>query len=116
MYAYSQNGILLSRYVFKKEVIKYGEPIRTSSDGQNFIFKKSTAQRRETVAKNDKELRKNEPWIYNVMTLSMYGVRFIKKIDIKKQFLSLNKKQNNWFAEWIKREIGGEQKMPKFKF
>tara|TARA_B110000285_G_C15118767_1_gene615785 strand:+ start:1798 stop:2109 length:312 start_codon:yes stop_codon:yes gene_type:complete len=33
MYAYTQNGILISRYVFKREAMTYGEPITTSSNG-----------------------------------------------------------------------------------
>jgi hypothetical protein len=36
------------------------------------------------------------------MTISMFGLRFIKEINIKEYFKKLNEgKDENWFSEWI---------------
>tara|TARA_B110000285_G_C14752526_1_gene435833 strand:- start:333 stop:662 length:330 start_codon:yes stop_codon:yes gene_type:complete len=44
-YVYSQNGILLNRVNFSKQVEKYGEPKDVfSSDGKNFLFLKTYEQ------------------------------------------------------------------------
>jgi len=40
-YVYTQNGLLINRVDFKDLVNKYGEPVATSSNGLNFILKKS---------------------------------------------------------------------------
>ena len=38
-YTYSENGLMINRFDFSDWVRLYGEPIATSTDGQNFIFK-----------------------------------------------------------------------------
>jgi hypothetical protein len=40
-YVYTQNGLLVNRVNFTDLVNKYGEPVATSSNGLNFILKKS---------------------------------------------------------------------------
>ena len=37
----------MTRFEYKKEVNMYGNPIKTSSNGQNFIFKRSKIQIKE---------------------------------------------------------------------
>ena len=39
-YTYSENGLMINRFAFKDMVMKYGDPIATSPDGLNYIFKK----------------------------------------------------------------------------
>lgn len=39
-YTYSENGLMINRFEFKDMVMKYGEPIATSPDGLNYVFKK----------------------------------------------------------------------------
>jgi len=39
-YVYLENGILINRIDYSKWVEDYGEPIATSENGLNFIFKK----------------------------------------------------------------------------
>lgn len=43
-YVYTQNGLLLNRVNFSDVVSKYGEPVSTSSNGLNFIFKKTPSK------------------------------------------------------------------------
>ena len=38
-YTYSENGLMINRFDYSDWVKLYGEPIATSTDGQNFIFK-----------------------------------------------------------------------------
>ena len=71
-YSYSQNGILMTRFEYKKEVKMYGDPIKTSSNGQNFIFKRSKIQIKEL------NINPQDKWIFNVMAISMFGIRFIQ--------------------------------------
>jgi len=39
-YVYSHRGILKNRVNFMDDVLNYGEPIGTSANGKNYIFKK----------------------------------------------------------------------------
>ena len=56
------------------------------------------------------------------MTISMFGVRFVKKINIKEYFKKLNDKGENWFSKWISnsemknKKDKSEQTMPKLVF
>jgi len=41
-YVYRENGILVNRIDYSHWVEEYGEPVATSENGLNFIFKKKT--------------------------------------------------------------------------
>lgn len=41
---YSQNGLMINKIDFSHLVEKYGVPMKTSNNGQNFIFKKTIEQ------------------------------------------------------------------------
>ena len=43
-YVYTQNGLLINRVNFADVVKKYGEPVSTSSNGLNFILKKTLSK------------------------------------------------------------------------
>ena len=95
IYCFSQAGILLTRCVFKKEARVYGEPLKTSSDGQAFIFKKSKGQMKEQNSKT------NDQWIFNIMALSIYGIRFVQKIDILKMYKELKQTKLTWLDDFL---------------
>lgn len=66
-YTYSENGLLVNRYEYANWVVKYGEPIAASDDGQNFIFKK---KRKSTLT---------------VIHLDERELVYVKNIDISKE-------------------------------
>ena len=64
VYLYRENGLLVNRCDFTKDIKEYGDIISTSNDGLSFIFKK----------KNKSE--------FSILELSFKGFKFVKKIDI----------------------------------
>ena len=42
-YTYKENGVLVNRVDYSSWVEEFGEPIATSENGLNFIFKKKTS-------------------------------------------------------------------------
>lgn len=63
-YLYQENGLLVNRKDFTKDIKEYGEIVATSHDGLTYIFKK-----------------KNKP-DFSILELGFSGFKFIKKIDI----------------------------------
>lgn len=77
-YVYQQNGILINRVDFNEQVNKYGSPQAVSSNGQNYIF-------RENLDKRDFEKpyqRIEERLKFNIMKLNIFGINWIKKINV----------------------------------
>ena len=64
VYLYRENGLLVNRCDFMKDIKEYGDIISASNDGLSFIFKK----------KNKSE--------FSILELSFTGFKFVKKIDI----------------------------------
>ena len=99
IYSYSQSGLLLNRYKFSKEVKKYGEPLKTSPNGRNFVFKKTRAQIKEQ--RIEKKESETEFWNISLFAASMFGITFIKKVNIKDIYEKLDKNRSeddkNWF-------------------
>lgn len=94
-YVYSQSGILQNRIEFNREVEKYGEPCCVSSNGLNFIFKKTEQSLKDLLIniemeKNQAELKKLKRQFFqdymtvSVMHLSIFGFYHIKDINIYK--------------------------------
>jgi hypothetical protein len=67
---YSERGILINKVDYSPQAALYGEPIKVSSNGRNFIFKSS---------END--------GLIHILTITQYELVFIKSINIRPQIL-----------------------------
>ena len=60
-YVYSLNGLLYNRIDFRDYVDRYGIPVATSMNGQNFIFKKPRLSlRKDRLKRTNKESQEND--------------------------------------------------------
>ena len=78
----------MHRFNFKNEVRRYGMPIANSTNGQNFIFKRSLKQMKHwNLNLNVKGKGFVQEYLtINVMNVSVFGVRHVKEIDIFKEY------------------------------
>ena len=91
------------------EAKQYGDPCKSSINGCNFVFRKTKAQFKESKIK----LKYFEEfWKINVLAISLFGVRFIKSINIRERYDSLKmecklkSKQTEWFDNFISKTEG----------
>lgn len=66
-YVYLENGVQVNRVNYGSWVEKMGEPLATSEDGQNFIFKKKRTAK------------------ISIIHMDEHGLTHIKNIDIHKE-------------------------------
>ena len=66
LYTYSESGLLVNRFEYSDWVVKYGEPIAASDNGQILIFKK---KRRAT---------------FTIIFIDEIELTYIKNINISK--------------------------------
>jgi hypothetical protein len=51
------------------------------------------------------------------MAISMFGIRFIKKINVKDKYLKINGSKKTWLDDFFDKSISkNEKKMPKMSF
>ena len=91
-YVYSMIGILINRIDFSEEVKKYGEPIATSGNGQNFIFKKDV---------NDLKMGSiDKIMTISIVNMTIFGLNHIKDINLYESIkISIKNKQTTLDAQ-----------------
>ena len=54
-----------------------------------------------------------DKWVFSVMSVSMFGVRFIKKINVIEKYQVLVKNQKSWFDKYAE---GKTEMMPNLEY
>jgi len=95
-YSYTQNGILINRHQFDKEIANYGPITSTSNSGLCYICKKSFAQ----IQDGDHAKKFGE---INLAVMSMFGFRYVKTIDLFEKYRNISQKMNihTWLDDAI---------------
>lgn len=78
-YVYSLNGLLINRVYFQEETNKFGSIIATSSNGQYYVFKKHL---KDLDGNQGKPQKLEEFMRIHLLKLTIFGFKYIKKIDI----------------------------------
>ena len=76
-YMYGTDGILQFRYDYTQEQEMYGKPIKSSSNGQSFIFKKSLQEIAKLEYLTDDQLIERFMTI-NIMKLTIFSFKHVK--------------------------------------
>lgn len=97
-YVYTQDGLMINRVNFKNLVDKYGDPLATSGNGLNFVFKKEYDY--DTI--HMKDLQK-KMFTISIMNMSIFGLIHVKNVDLIEEI----KKQHKdcWLLQGKKDEL-----------
>ena len=98
-FVYSQAGLLINSFDFSHLTKKYGKPVATSSNGQQFAFMRSLSFLQTSNVAQEEIIR--EAMKVHIIQMSVFGLVYIKSVDVYKAIQSEKEQiieKKNWIS------------------